>query len=160
MFSYPYEKARAALDGLRRAEDWDACHGIKMQYVNPATGGHATPTMAAFLQLLPTGFVGRDYRSTDSMVYCVAEGRGRTVIGGETVEWGPHDVFAIPGWREYRHVTGEDAVLFSFSDRSAQEKLGLWREERVACRAEAPGPCFAENGLRARITVDFRGGPF
>lgn len=131
VFSYPYEKARAALDGLRRAGEWDPCHGLKMQYVNPATGGPATPTMAAFLQLLPEGFDGHDYRSTDSAVFCVVEGKGRTVIEGETFEWGPRDVFAIPGWRQYRHVADGEAVLFSFSDRSAQEKLGLWREERA-----------------------------
>jgi len=28
-----------------------------------------------------------------------------------------------------KHAQSE-AVLFSFSDRAAQEKLGLWREER------------------------------
>jgi gentisate 1,2-dioxygenase len=35
-----------------------------------------------------------------------------------------------PPWKRYQHnVTGnEDAVLFSISDRPAQEALGLWRE--------------------------------
>lgn len=130
VFSYPYAKARAALDGLRRAGEWDPWHGIKMQYVNPASGGPATPTMAAFLQLLPPGFGGQSYRSTDSMVYAVIEGRGRTTVDGETFEWGPRDVFAIPGWHTHRHAAEEDAVLFSFSDRAAQQSLGLWREER------------------------------
>ena len=29
-----------------------------------------------------------------------------------------------------RHEAKGEAVLFSFSDRAIQEKLGLWREER------------------------------
>jgi gentisate 1,2-dioxygenase len=30
----------------------------------------------------------------------------------------------------HRLTADEDAVLFSFSDRVAQEKLGIWREIR------------------------------
>ena len=49
-----------------------------------------------------------------------------------TLDWGPRDVFVIPGWTPYRLNAQEDAVLFSFSDRPAQEKLGLWRERSGA----------------------------
>ena len=28
------------------------------------------------------------------------------------------------------HHAGDEAVLFSYSDRPVQEKLGLWREQR------------------------------
>ena len=34
------------------------CHGIKMRFVNPATGGYPMPTIGAFMQLLPKGFRG------------------------------------------------------------------------------------------------------
>jgi gentisate 1,2-dioxygenase len=39
-------------------------------------------------------------------------------------------VFVVPPWKRYQHnVTGkDDAVLFSISDRPAQEALGIWRE--------------------------------
>jgi gentisate 1,2-dioxygenase len=30
----------------------------------------------------------------------------------------------------HRHRASGDAVLFSFSDRPVQEKLGMWRQER------------------------------
>ena len=33
--------------------------GHKMEFVNPASGGPAMPTMGAFIQLLPTGFGGK-----------------------------------------------------------------------------------------------------
>jgi gentisate 1,2-dioxygenase len=130
VFSYPYAQTRAALEVMRRSDQWDPCHGLKMQYVNPATGDHATPTMAAFLQLLPNRFAGADYRSTEGAVYCVVEGAGRTVIDGVALDWGPHDVFVVPGWRRHRHEASEDAVLFSVTERPVQQKLGLWREER------------------------------
>ncbi|MDP6343653.1 MAG: cupin domain-containing protein, partial [Alphaproteobacteria bacterium] len=70
------------------------------------------------------------YRSTDGMVYSVVEGRGRSHVGDEILEWGPRDTFVIPSWQRHRHEVDADAVLFSFSDRPIQEKLGLWREDR------------------------------
>jgi gentisate 1,2-dioxygenase len=37
----------------------------------------------------------------------------------------------VPGWLAYTLHAAEDLVLFSYSDRVAQEKLGFWREQRV-----------------------------
>jgi gentisate 1,2-dioxygenase len=130
VFNYPYARTREALEALRRAGEWDACHGIKMRYVNPLDGDHAMPTIGAFMQLLPKGFAATPYRSTDGTVFACIEGSGRTRIGDTVLEWGRRDVFVVPSWQWYRHEPGEDAVLFSFSDRPVQEKLGLWREQR------------------------------
>src|SRR6266704_6733761 len=80
VFTYPYDRSREALEQLRRHGAPHACHGVKMQYANPATGGYPMPTIGAFLQLLPAGFEGAAYRSTDAAVYCVAEGSGRSKI--------------------------------------------------------------------------------
>jgi gentisate 1,2-dioxygenase len=131
VFNYGYSCSRAALEAARRGGARDPCHGLKMQYVNPASGGPATPTMAAFLQLLPAGFRGADYRATDSAVYCAVEGNGRTVVDGTAFEWGPRDLFVVPGWCRHRHEAEADSILFSVSDRPVQDKLGLWREERL-----------------------------
>ena len=128
-FTYPYSRSRPALEQLSRHGSIDRCHGVKMQYVNPATGGYPLPTIAAFLQLLPKGFAGKAYRSTDSTIYHVVEGRGRSRIGSQTFEWGPRDIFVVPSWQPVSHEASEDAVLFSASDRAAQKALGLWREE-------------------------------
>ena len=130
MLRYPYDRARAALENSRGGGEPDPYHGLKMQYINPASGDYPMPTIAAFLQLLPGGFAGADYRSTDGAVYCVVEGTGRTTVGDEVIEWGPRDVFVIPGWHTHRHESDGDAILFSFSDRPVQRKLDLWREER------------------------------
>jgi gentisate 1,2-dioxygenase len=130
---YPYAPAREALDKMRRSETgWDDCHGLKMRYINPASGGDAMPTMAAFLQFLPKEFNGAPYRATDGAVFCVTEGAGRCFVDGKIIEWGPRDVFVVPGWHEYHLEADSDAVLFSFSDQPVQQKLGLWREERSA----------------------------
>ena len=129
MFTYPYGRSREALDRLHRYGPLDPCHGIKMQYVNPATGGYPLPTIGAFLQLLPGGFRGNPYRTTDATIYCVAEGRGHSQIGSSSFTWGPRDVFVVPSWNAVSHEAHTEAVLFSFSDRPAQKALGLWREE-------------------------------
>ncbi len=130
ILNYPYERTRAALEQLRRTAEWDACHGIKLRYVNPANGDFPMPTIGAYMQLLPAGFDSTPYRATDATVFAVVEGRGRTVVGDTSIDWQPRDIFVVPSWRWHRHVTAGDAVLFSFSDRPVQLKLGLWREER------------------------------
>jgi gentisate 1,2-dioxygenase len=97
--------------------------------VDPATGGYPMPTLGAFLQLLPRGFAGAPYRHTDATVFCAVEGHGRTRVGDTTFAWGPRDIFVTPSWEAIAHETSEEAVLFSMSDRPAQQALGLWREE-------------------------------
>ncbi len=130
IFNYPYDRSREALDSLMRQGDVDLCHGYKLQYVNPVDGSSAMPTIATFLQLLPRGFETLAYRSTDATVYVATEGRGTATIAGNRFEWGPRDVFVVPSWKEVRFKAEEESVLFSFSDRAAQSKLGLFRERR------------------------------
>jgi gentisate 1,2-dioxygenase len=107
------------------------CEGdFVSKYANPETGDFAMPTIATFMQLLPQGFATASYRSTDASVFTVVEGRGTSRVGEEVFAWGPHDVFVVPSWHSVRHEADDDAVLFSFSDRAIQAKLGLWREDR------------------------------
>ena len=132
IFSYPYERTREALETLRRNGDADPWHGYKMRFVNPVTGGFAMPTIGTFMQLLPSGFESKVYRSTDATVFCPAEGEGRTFIGDHVVDWSARDVFVAPSWATVRHHAATDAVLFSFSDRPVQVATGLFREERIS----------------------------
>jgi gentisate 1,2-dioxygenase len=105
-----------------------------MRFVNPATGGPAMPTMAAFVQLLPAGFRGRAYRSTDGAVFHVIEGGGAVHVGGKRLDFAQRDTFVVPAWNDYRLEAAGDCVLFSFSDRPLQLNLGLWREELLPAR--------------------------
>lgn len=130
VFNYPYDRSREALERLSKNGPVDSCQGIKMQYINPVTGGSPMPTLGAFLQLLPAGFNGEVYRSTDATIYCAAEGSGVSKVGDASFVWGLHDIFVVPSWCPVSHQARNDAVLFSFSDRPAQKALGLWREQR------------------------------
>jgi gentisate 1,2-dioxygenase len=132
VFAYPYARTREALETLARSGPPDACHGYKMQFINPATGGPAMPTMAAFVQFLPQGFESGDYRCTDGTVFHVIEGRGTCVAGDEALEFGAHDTFVVPSWVPHRFSAARDTVLFSYSDRPVQQAMHLWRERRGA----------------------------
>jgi gentisate 1,2-dioxygenase len=131
VFNYPYARTREALAQLARTGAWDPCHGLKMRYSNPVTGGYPLTTIAAFIQLLPKGFQTAPYRSTDATIFVAVEGRGRTRIGADfAVDWQPRDIFVVPSWKPVVHDATDEAVLFSFSDRPVQEALRLFREER------------------------------
>jgi len=135
VFNYPYARTREALDALARNGAADPYHGHKLRYVNPGNGESAMPTIGTFVQLLPAGFASAPYRATDATVYVCVEGKGETVVSvpgvGETVlAWEPRDIFVAPSWAAHAHKAGQETVLFSFSDRPVQEKLGLWREAR------------------------------
>lgn len=129
VFSYPYARSREALDRMQRGGPLHPCHGFKMRYVNPATGGSPMPAIGTFLQLLPKDFAGAAHRSTDSTIFCVVEGQGRTRIGDVTFSWQQHDIFIAPSWMPVAHTSDSDAVLFSASDRPLQQTLGIWREQ-------------------------------
>jgi gentisate 1,2-dioxygenase len=128
VINYTYKRTRPILDRLKKAGDIDRRHGARVRYANPINGGHVLPTMGAHLALLPDGFKGEPYRSTDGIIFVCAEGHGVTKVGDQVLEWTRNDVFVIPPWTRYSHVAGKESVLFSISDRPAQEALGIWRE--------------------------------
>jgi gentisate 1,2-dioxygenase len=128
VINYTYARTRPILERLKRAGDVDPRHGARVRYVNPMTGGWVMPTMGAHLALLPKGFKGESYRSTDGMIFVCAEGQGSTDIDGVEFDWTQNDVFVVPPWQRYRHLASRESVLFSISDRPAQEALGIWRE--------------------------------
>ncbi len=130
IFSYPYARTREALETLLRHEEIDECEGVKLRYVNPATGGWPMPTIATFMQVLPRQFSGKTSRSTDATVYSVVEGRGTVWIADQRFDYEPRDTFVVPSWASLRFENQEECVLFSFSDRPVQQALGILRESR------------------------------
>jgi len=131
VFNYPYARTREALFALARAGAPDAHLGYLMRYVNPGDGGWAMPTIATMVRLLPAGFATQPYRSSDSMVFVAVEGRGELRVGGQRFALAPRDIVVVPGWMPHTLHAADDLVLFSYSDRVAQEKLGFWREQRL-----------------------------
>jgi gentisate 1,2-dioxygenase len=134
VFAYPFDYAYEALDHLRAHSEWDACHGIKMQYIDPTTGGPAVPTISTFLQLVPQGFATSPYRATASTVVTVVRGRGRVTIGrgagAAAFDYGPKDLWAVPSWQYVSISAVEESILFCASDEAVHRKLGVWREQR------------------------------
>ena len=126
---YPYDPHRDRLAQLARGGAPDPRHGFKLEYRNAKTGGPPLPTIGAYLQLLPKGFSGQPYRATDATIFCAVEGHGASRVGEKSFTWGPRDIFVVPSWHAVSHQTGEESVLFSFSDRPAQKALGIWRED-------------------------------
>jgi gentisate 1,2-dioxygenase len=130
LLRYPYREAREKLFAQSKEIAPDACLGYRMEYLDPLDDAPAMLTMTAALTLLEQGFDGQAYRSSDGTIYTALEGAGETVIDGEVFPWKQHDVFVVPSWSLHSHRASVDSVLFSFSDRVVQRKLGVWREAR------------------------------
>lgn len=130
LFKYPYAEALAALRTIAAGNAPDACHGHKLRYANPVTGGYPTPTIGAFIQLLPDGFATQGYRCSSGTVFAVIDGALDVLIGDMRFTAQPNDVFVVPSWAGHRFTAQGETTVFSFSDRPVQEALGLWREQR------------------------------
>ena len=134
-FHYPYETARKALVETAHSMKADEAYGIRLEYVNPLTGGPALATISTFLQWMPSGYSSQRYRTTEGMVFSVVEGRGSLVIRAGDAEvrfdWKPRDAFVIPCWAEHEWNVSDEAILFAASDRGIQQRSGIWREQRV-----------------------------
>jgi gentisate 1,2-dioxygenase len=128
VINYTYARTRPIVERMMQSGDVDKRHGARVRYANPVTGGPVLQTMGAYLAMLPKGFKGEPYRATDGTVLVCVEGHGTTDVDGTVLEWGKNDVFVVPSWKRYAHKASEQSVLFSISDRPAQEALGIWRE--------------------------------
>jgi gentisate 1,2-dioxygenase len=129
LFIYPHTVWRPALQSAVSVQGLNPHDGLRMEFVNPVNGGSVLPTMSAFSQLIPAGMQTRAARSTDGSVYVVVEGHGRADVGDHSFELQEGDIFVVPAWSARRFKAEEDLVLFSYSDRAAQERLELWREQ-------------------------------
>jgi gentisate 1,2-dioxygenase len=128
LFHYPYPEWRDSLQALAQTTDPDPHLGHALEFTNPADGGAVMPTISAHVRLLPAGFTSRPRASTDGTVFVVVEGRGTAKVDGKDIALEPRDTLVVPSWRELVLQAGTDLVLFGYSDRTAQEKLGLFRE--------------------------------
>jgi gentisate 1,2-dioxygenase len=125
-YRYPGEETRRMLTDMRARDD-----GAKLlRYVNPLTGGAVMPTLDCYAMRLVSGQATRRHRATWNTICLVVSGEGKSVIGGEIVDWAEHDAFTIPHWSWANHeaVSG-DADLFIVTDREVQTRLDLAREE-------------------------------
>ncbi|USQ98055.1 gentisate 1,2-dioxygenase [Caulobacter sp. RL271] len=129
LFHYPYVQWRQALTVMAQSAAIDPHLGHALEFTNPADGGPVLPTISAHVRLIPAGFETRPRRATDGAVFVVCEGRGRARIGDTEVELRERDVFVVPCWQSLVLQADEDLVLFAYSDKASQQKLGLYKEE-------------------------------
>ncbi|MEV4754429.1 cupin domain-containing protein [Micromonospora sp. NPDC049559] len=130
--NYPWSETARAFDAIADDAVGSDSDGVLLEYTNPWTGGPVMPTIGCRVARLRPGFRGVPRRQTPSTIYHVVRGEGVTTVDGRRLEWGPKDVFAVPGWATYEHVNaarGDDAILFSYTDAPALTALGLYREE-------------------------------
>jgi gentisate 1,2-dioxygenase len=125
--AYRFSEWRGALTTLARSGSPPGVEGFELEFVNPVDGSSVLPTMSAFCQLLPKGYETSVLRRTDGRIFTVVEGSGRVYAGGCVFRPVARDVFVIPSWIPYSIHAEEQLVLFSYSDRATQERLGLWR---------------------------------
>jgi gentisate 1,2-dioxygenase len=128
LFIYPFAAWRETLEVLRRSEAPHAHDAYLMEFTNPFDGGPVMKTMSAFARLVPAGFETAPQRSSDGTIHVVVEGAGTLFIDGQGFVLSPGEIVVVPSWAERRIAAESDLVLFSYSDRATQEKLGLWRE--------------------------------
>ena len=129
-----------------KAGDIDPRHGARVRYSNPVTGGRCMPTMGAHLALLPKGFKGKDYQSTDGTIFVCVEGKGTTKVGDKMLEWGPNDVFVVPPWKQLlaqrrrrsrccsRSPTGRRRKRSASGARRSKSATQSWSDETPAER--------------------------
>lgn len=128
LFIYAFADWRETLEVLRRSDAPHPHDAYLMEFTNPTDGGPVMATMSAFARLVPGGFATQAVQSTDGMVHVVVEGTGTLEIGDQEFRLAPGEIVVTPAWSRRRFVADTDLVLFSYSDRAAQEKLCLWRE--------------------------------
>ena len=129
IFNYTYERSRPALMQVAGAGEPDPHFAHALRYVNPLDGGWAMPTIATWLTHVPKGFETKAVRATDGQTMVVLEGELSFEMDGKTFTASESDVVAVPAWTWKTMRATKDAIVTTFSDRAAQEKLGLFREE-------------------------------
>ncbi len=132
LLKYEWEPTYEALQEYERVTDGCDFDGIKMDYVNPDTGGPVMSTMGASMQMLRPGEKTKAHRHTGSIVYQCSKGSGYSVINGKRYDWKKRDIFVVPSWIYHEHGNASDsgdACLFSFNDLPSIHALNLYREE-------------------------------
>lgn len=131
---FPFERWRNALSSFANGSDADPFNGFAMEFIDPQSGGSVLPTLSAGVRYLPMGFETKVSQSTEAFVFVGVEGNGTIHCGNHEFNIGPRDVVVVPSWTPLKISAQTDLVLFDYSDRAAQIKLGLWRNNRTQNR--------------------------
>ncbi|MFR9774299.1 cupin domain-containing protein [Nocardia sp. SC052] len=140
--NYPWRETERAFVAMGDDVEGSDSEGIVLEYTNPWNGGPVLPTTDCKITRLRPGFRGRLRRTTASTIMHVVRGEGHVEFDDRRLEFGPHDVIAVPGWRAHRLAntsTDSDAILFSYSNAPALRALGLLRVDHPESANDPPG---------------------
>ncbi len=130
---YAWRDTEIALTALKESKkEGDPYDGICLLYANPMTGGSTLPTRSLGLQLVTPSLRTGSHRHNCTTIYYAFRGQGVTLADEGELEWTEGDLLMIPPWTWHSHENrrGDEAILFSISDRPAMVALELYREER------------------------------
>lgn len=122
---YPWARTEAALRALAAYGDGPVA---ELDYVNPETGADILPALGFTAMMLPPGAVSQPPRRSCSQAFHVVRGRGRSVVNGRTVDWGPKDTFTAPVFAAIDHQATDESFLIRVHDGPLQDKLGYYEE--------------------------------
>jgi len=123
MMRYPWARTEAALRAMSAAGE-----AAELDFVNPETGADILPTMGFTAMMLAAGARDAPPLRSCSQAFHVVKGRGRTIIDGKTVEWGPKDTFTAPVFAAIDHEAADESFVIRIHDRPLQDKLGYYEE--------------------------------
>lgn len=131
LFHYRHAEWRPALSAVATSAEIDAHLGYALEFLNPADGGPILSTISAHVRHLPAGFETKPRRATDGTVFVVVAGEGEAMLGDEVLRLDERDMLVVPSWTTLTLRARRDLVLFAYSDRAAQDALGLFREQML-----------------------------
>ncbi len=128
VFHYPYVEIRETIDTVSKAQDMDARHGYKLEYINPHTGGPVMPTIATYMQNCQRASPATIIRPRRPGSITASKAAVVPISATRPSNGRPRTPSSSPPGTSTRHEADDDAFLFSFTDQPVHEKLGLFRD--------------------------------
>ncbi len=125
---YRWQDTDAALDDLLEVED---TNDVTVRFQDPSRDRDVMPTMRCEMRRVNPGTTTRRERQTGTRVTAVLDGSGTVVLGGESFDLSPGDVFVVPSWCTHQLHARTRLDLFTTSDSPVLEALHLHRSEEV-----------------------------
>jgi gentisate 1,2-dioxygenase len=119
-YVYPWAQTKAALDAA--APEPSGRFGREV-----TLDRFPLKTMRLTMMSLDAGKPTTELQTTANNIYSILEGRGRTIVDGQTFVWERGDTFVAPTWRAHHHEPETDAVIFRVSDEPLLAALGFLR---------------------------------
>lgn len=124
---YRFTRAWQETELARTPEDPNGFFGRRI-----AIDTTTMPSMEIHVQRWRSGFESRPYRTTANQIFLVMQGKGRSTIGRETIDWSFGDTFTAPCWHAVQHKASDDAMVMSMSDAPVQRFCKYLRFEPIS----------------------------